>query len=81
MAHGLLQGNAGHLTEPGRLGLLFEGGERGGGLLIGEVFLPLLIRLAPQVERPVVDVAGATKRPRQRCGLRGGGVESVAIGA
>ncbi len=73
--------HTGHLVEPRGLRLLFQRGERRRGVLVAQAFLPLIVGVGAQPQRPVVDETRAAKRPRQHSGLRGCRVAAVAIGA
>jgi len=48
--------------------------------MITDVLLPLVIGIRAQAQRPIVDKARTSKRPRRHAGLFGHRVEPVAVG-
>jgi hypothetical protein len=81
MAEGLLEWDGGDVVEPGPVRVLFERGQRGGGLHVADAFLPLVPGVGAQSQRPVVHEPGTPERAGEQHGLLGCGVEPVAIGA
>src|SRR2546426_912023 len=73
----LLRGHTGDLTQPGVLRLFLEIGEHGRGLMVAGAFLPFIVGIRSEPERPVVDETRTAKGPSQHLLLLGRRIDAV----
>ena len=74
---GLLERDAGYLVEVAEVVGVFPLGQHGGGLEVGDVFVPLVPRRGAGLEGEVPYLADAAEGPGQFGGLLRGRVEAV----
>ena len=81
MPQGLLEWDTGDFLQPSAIVLLFEPGELGRGVIVGNALLFLYVGVCPQAQGPVVREANTAKGTGKYSRLLVGGVKSIQVGA
>jgi len=79
MPQGLLQGNVGHVTQPGGFRVLAQLGHCGAGVTVEDVFPTLAVGIGAQVQRPVKHETHTAERASQDALLLLARIAAVAV--